>query len=136
MSWLATSYPKHSWTTQYFSRCTPHHTPLPNLSTLEVLKSMYNINEGVERGTATRYGLDGPGIESQWRWDFSYPSKQTLGPTLYNEYRVSFPEIKRKERGVDRPPNLTSRFKKEWKYTTTPPLGVYGQFCGKLYFLP
>jgi len=30
---------------------------------------------------ATRYGLDGPGIESQWGWDFLHPSRLALGPT-------------------------------------------------------
>ena len=33
-------------------------------------------------GIATRYGLDGPGIE--WRWggrDFPHPSRPALGPT-------------------------------------------------------
>ena len=32
-------------------------------------------------GIATRYGLDGPGIESQWRRDFPHPSRPVLGPT-------------------------------------------------------
>ena len=32
-------------------------------------------------GIATRYGLDGPGIESRWRWDFLHPSRPALGPT-------------------------------------------------------
>jgi hypothetical protein len=30
---------------------------------------------------ATRYGLDGPGIESRWGRDFSHPSRPALGPT-------------------------------------------------------
>jgi hypothetical protein len=30
---------------------------------------------------ATRYGLKGPGIESQWGRDYPPLSKQTLGPT-------------------------------------------------------
>jgi hypothetical protein len=29
---------------------------------------------------ATCYGLDGPGIDSQWRQDFLYPSRPALGP--------------------------------------------------------
>jgi hypothetical protein len=29
---------------------------------------------------ATRYGLDGPGIESQWGWDFPHPSRPALDP--------------------------------------------------------
>ena len=32
-------------------------------------------------GIATRYGLDGPGIESLWGRDFPHPSRQALGPT-------------------------------------------------------
>jgi len=31
-------------------------------------------------GIATRYGLDGPGIESPWGQDFPHPSRQALGP--------------------------------------------------------
>jgi hypothetical protein len=46
-------------------------------------------------GIATRYGLDGPGIESRWGRDFPHPSWSPLGPThpLYNGYRV-FPGVK------------------------------------------
>jgi hypothetical protein len=32
-------------------------------------------------GIATCYGLDGPGIESQWGRDFPYRSRPALGPT-------------------------------------------------------
>ena len=32
-------------------------------------------------GIATRYGLDGPGIESRWERDFPHPSRQALAPT-------------------------------------------------------
>jgi hypothetical protein len=32
-------------------------------------------------GIATRYGLDGPGIESQWGRDFPHLSRLTLRPT-------------------------------------------------------
>ena len=31
-------------------------------------------------GIATRYGLDGPGIESRWGWNFPHPSRPALGP--------------------------------------------------------
>jgi hypothetical protein len=30
---------------------------------------------------ATRYELDGPGIESRWGRDFQHPSRPALGPT-------------------------------------------------------
>ena len=32
-------------------------------------------------GIATRYGLEGPGIESWWGRDFLHPSRPALGPT-------------------------------------------------------
>jgi hypothetical protein len=32
-------------------------------------------------GIATRYGLDGLGIESRWGRDFPHPSRPVLGPT-------------------------------------------------------
>jgi hypothetical protein len=32
-------------------------------------------------GIVTRYGLDGPGIESWWGRDFLRPSRLALGPT-------------------------------------------------------
>ena len=32
-------------------------------------------------GITTRYGLDGPEIESQWRRDFPHPSRPALRPT-------------------------------------------------------
>ena len=32
-------------------------------------------------GTATRYGLNGPGIESRWWRDFLQPSRPALGPS-------------------------------------------------------
>jgi len=40
--------------------------------------------------SATRYGLDGPGIETRRERDFPHPSRPALGPTqlLYNGYRV------------------------------------------------
>jgi hypothetical protein len=32
-------------------------------------------------GIVTDCGLDGPGIESRWGWDFLHLSRPTLGPT-------------------------------------------------------
>ena len=36
---------------------------------------------GSSVGIATGYGLDGPGIESQWGRDFPHLSRPALGPT-------------------------------------------------------
>jgi len=44
-------------------------------------------------GIATRYVLDGPGIEFRWVWDFPHQPRPLWGPPslLYDWYRVSFP---------------------------------------------
>jgi hypothetical protein len=36
---------------------------------------------GSSVGIATGYGLDGPGVESQWGRDFSHTSRPALGPS-------------------------------------------------------
>jgi hypothetical protein len=64
-------------------------------------------------GIATRYWLDGPGIESRWRQDFPYPSRPTLGPTQLSVQWVPglFPAVKRPGRGVDHPPPFSAEVK-------------------------
>jgi hypothetical protein len=66
-------------------------------------------------GIATGYGLDGPGIEFRWGRDFS-ATVQT-GPGAHSASCTmgtgSFPGLKRPGRGVDHPPHLTPRLKKE-----------------------
>jgi len=55
-------------------------------------------------GIATRCGLDGPGIESRWGARFSAPVQTGS---------EAFPGVKRPGRGVDHPPHLVPRLKKE-----------------------
>jgi hypothetical protein len=64
-------------------------------------------------GIATRYGLDGPAIETRLRRDFPHPSRTDLRPTQPSMQWVpgSFPGVKRSGRGVDRPPDLAPSFK-------------------------
>jgi hypothetical protein len=70
-------------------------------------------------GVAIRYVLDSPEIESPWGRGggqiFRTRPDRPWGPPilLYNEYRVSFPGVKRPEHGVDHPPHLVPRLKKE-----------------------
>ena len=59
-------------------------------------------------GIATRYGLDGPGIESQWGRDFLLQSRPALGP---NGYWATFPGVKRPGRGVDHPHQSSAKVK-------------------------
>ena len=49
-------------------------------------------------GIATRYGLDGPGIESRWEAWFSAP-----GQTGPGTHPASFPEAERPWRGDEHP---------------------------------
>ena len=58
-------------------------------------------------GTATLYGLDGPGIESRREARFSALS------LLYIGYQVSFPGVKRQGRCVKHAPLLAPRLRKE-----------------------
>jgi hypothetical protein len=44
----------------------------------------------------------------------------------------SFPEVKRRGRGVDNPLHLESRLKKEKNYNSTPSLGLRGLLQGEL----
>ena len=57
-------------------------------------------------GIATRYGLDGPGIESRWGARFAAPVQ--TGPWAHPGFCTmgtgSFLEVKRPGRGVDPPP--------------------------------
>ena len=47
---------------------------------------------------------------------------------LYSGYRVTFPGVKRPGRGIDHPPHLGPRSKKEQSYNPIPPLGLRGVF--------
>jgi hypothetical protein len=86
-------------------------------------------------GIATRYGLDGPGIESRYEARFFAPVQTDSGtqPTSCIMGIGSFQEVKRPGRGVDHPPHVSSRLKKEWGYTSTPTLDIRYLFLGDLY---
>jgi len=43
---------------------------------------------GSSVGTATGYGMDGPGIEFRWRRDFPHLSRPALGPTQPRVQRI------------------------------------------------
>jgi hypothetical protein len=66
-------------------------------------------------GILTRYGLDGPGIEFLWGTRFSAPVQTGPGayPAFYTMDTGSFPGVKRPGCGVDHPPRLVPRLKKE-----------------------
>ena len=82
-------------------------------------------------GIATCDGLDGSGLEPQWREEIlpnSCPSTLAAGPSqpLYNGYPSTFKGIKRSQRGVDRSPRTSAQVRTEYSYASTPLLHVRG----------
>ena len=79
-------------------------------------------------GIATRYGLDGPGIESRWWRDFPHLSRPALGSTQPPIQRVLCLFLGVKPARAWRSPHLSlmPRIKKEYGYTPTASLGLHG----------
>ena len=81
-------------------------------------------------GIATGYGLDGTGIESQWKRDFPHLSRPALGPPslLYNGYQV-FPGGKERPGRDANPSPLSSAVGHErvelYLYSPYGPYGLY-----------
>ena len=86
-------------------------------------------------GIATRFGLDGPGIESRWGRDFPHLSRPALRPTQppIQWVKGSFPGVKRPGRGVDHPPPSSAEVKIKVEIYLYSPLGLRGLFYGGLY---
>ena len=82
-------------------------------------------------GIATRYGLDGPRIESPWGARFSVPVQTGPGahPASFTMGTGSFLGVKSGQ-GVTLTthPHLALRLRKEQSYTSTPPLALRGLF--------
>jgi hypothetical protein len=76
-----------------------------DLITVWFRNGIFSMGRDSAVGIATRYGLDGPQIESRWGRNFPTRPDRPWGPTslIYVGYRVSFPGIKRPGRGVDHP---------------------------------
>ena len=86
-----------------------------------------HIAHGMSRdssvGIATRYGLDGPGIESWWGVRFSTPVQTSPGAhsVSYTLGTGSFPGLKRPGRGADHPPPTSAEVKERVElYLYTP----------------
>ena len=84
-------------------------------------------------GIATRYGLDGPGIESQSGGGAGFSVSVQTGPAAHPALCTKVAGslswgVKRPGRGVDHPPPSSAEVKKEWSYTSTVPLGLCVQF--------
>jgi hypothetical protein len=87
----------------------PTNTILHKINTLEYDESLTVLisSEGRDSsvGIATRYGLDGPGIESRWGTRFSAPVETDPGthPVFQTMDTGSFPGVKQPGRGIYHP---------------------------------
>jgi hypothetical protein len=81
-------------------------------------------------GMTTRYGLDGPGIECRWTWDFPHTSRSALGTThpLVQWAPRNFRGIKRSGRGIDHAPPSSAEVKERVELGWTLPLRHFISF--------
>ena len=72
-----------------------------------------NLDRDNVVGIATRYGLDGLGIESRWGRVVAHPTRAALGPTQPPVQWASghFPGGKWSGRGVGHPPSSSAKVK-------------------------
>jgi len=78
-------------------------------------------------GIATRYGKDGPGIESRWGTRFPAPvqTDPEAHPASYTMGTGSFPGLKRPGRGVDHPPTSSAEVKERVELYLYSPLWAF-----------
>ena len=72
-----------------------------------------SLGRDLSVGTATRYGLDGPGIELEATFSAPVQTGPGAHPASYTTGTGSLQGVKRPGRGVDHPPHLAPRLKKE-----------------------
>jgi len=86
--------------------------------------SVYSFNRGsgIAQSGWTVRGSN-PGVREIFR---TCPDRPGVHPASYAMGTGSLPGVKRPVRGVDQPPHLAPRLKKEWGYTSSPPLDLRG----------
>ena len=95
------------------SKATNQHTEYVVLIAFSLQQWLHDRDSSV--GIATRYGLDGPGIESRWGARFSVSVQTGPGaqPASCTVGIGPFPGVKRPGRVVDHPLHLAPRLKKD-----------------------
>ena len=88
-----------------------------NNNSFTTTNNNYNNNVGRDSSVviATRYGIDGPGIESRWRRDFPHLSRPALWPTQPPAQWVPVLSrgLRRSGRGVDHPSVSSAEVKED-----------------------
>jgi hypothetical protein len=79
----------------------------------------FRVDQESPVGIATRYGPDGPGIESRLGRDFPHPSRPVLGSTQPHVQKRTTAFLHSGALTIH--PHLASRLKKEYNYTSIPP---------------
>ena len=90
----------------------------------------YIVGQDSAVGIASRYGLDGPGIESLWWATFSAPVQTGPGahPASCTMGTGSVPRVKQPGRGVDHPPPSSAEVKERVQlYLSGPSWPVLGR---------
>ena len=100
---------------------------ITTISHILFLLSLHVVDQHSVVRISTRYGLDHPGILSRWRQGFPHPSRLVLSSAQPPKKWV-----KRPGRGVDHLLSYNAEVEKQQTYTSTPPLGLCGMFCGEL----
>jgi hypothetical protein len=97
---------------------------------------LYLMGRDSSVGTATRYELDGPGIESRWggkifstrpERPWAYPAPCTMGTG-------SFPGVKQLGRGVNHPPPSSAKVKERVELYLYSPSGWAFMACSRVNF--
>jgi len=97
----AAYYEGDAWSTGYKLKRRVRHT------FLEILYSYILRVVGI----ATRYGLDGPAIESRWGAETSRTSPGAPSIFLYNGHGISFPGVKQLQRDAEHIPASNAEVK-------------------------
>jgi hypothetical protein len=94
----------HFFPQQISGELTWYWTQISSVAVVSIARSV---------GIATRYGLDGQGIESRWGENFCTRPERPWGPItlLYNRHRVPVSWVKRPGRGVYHPPKSSGEVK-------------------------
>jgi hypothetical protein len=87
----------------------------PPVSLINTFYVTYWVGWDSAVGIATRYGMNGPGIESRWEARFSTPVQTGSGAhpascTMGTRY---LPGVKRPGGGVDHPPSFSAEVKEK-----------------------